>query len=239
MLISNIRGAELLIVGLERGAIKAGHFPASLTEAFLARARPFQARRGQIIIAEGTLTTDVYLIRSGKVQVSLFSEQGRETILRELGAGQIFGELAAIDLEPRSASISALEETKMDFVSGPDFLSFIAEVPSAGLWMAQLFATRVRSLTQKTHEMATMSVSNRLQSELLRLCYESKIIDDISVIERVPTHADFAARIGSHREAVTRELGLLTTEGIVQQVGRKLTILSVTRLHALLHRTLR
>jgi CRP/FNR family transcriptional regulator, cyclic AMP receptor protein len=214
-------------------------FPLALRDEFLSRARPFHARKGQIVIAEGTQSTDVYVIRSGKVQVSLFSEQGRETILRELGKDQIFGELAAIDLEPRSANIIALEDTAMAIVSGDEFLTFLAEVPAAGLWMAQLFATRVRNLTEKTFELATMSVSNRLQSELLRHCIVSGIAEDRSVIQRLPTHADLAARIGSHREAITRELGLLASEGIVSQAGRKLTILSVSRLQALLHRTLR
>jgi CRP/FNR family transcriptional regulator, cyclic AMP receptor protein len=104
--------------------------------------------------------------------------------------------------------------------------------------MARLFAVRVRNLTEKTFELSTMSVSSRLQSELLRQCIAAGIADDRSVIEKLPTHAELAARIGSHREAITRELGLLTSEGIVTQAGRKLTILSVSRLQALLHRTL-
>jgi CRP/FNR family transcriptional regulator, cyclic AMP receptor protein len=221
------------------GAAAAPGFPLALRDAFLARARPVHVKRGQIIIAEGTNTSDVYLIRSGKVQVSLFSEQGRETILRVLGANQIFGELAAIDHEARSASVIAIEATAMASVTGSEFLEFLAAVPNAGLWMAQLFAARVRSLTEKTFELATMTVSNRLQSELLRLAIEAGITNDQSVIERLPTHADLAAYIGTHREAVTRELGLLSHEGITEQQGRKLFVRSVSGLQALLHRTLR
>jgi CRP/FNR family transcriptional regulator, cyclic AMP receptor protein len=230
-----------MLAGLEnmsRDADASYAFPPALRDEFLARARPSHARNGQIILTEGMHSTDVYLIRSGKVQVSLFSEQGRETILRELGKDQIFGELAAIDQEPRSTTVIAREDTILAFVTGDEFLAYLAEIPAAGLWMARLFAVRVRNLTEKTFELSTMSVSSRLQSELLRQCIAAGIADDRSVIEKLPTHAELAARIGSHREAITRELGLLTSEGIVTQAGRKLTILSVSRLQALLHRTL-
>lgn len=213
--------------------------PAALNDALLARARQMHARRGQIVIADETQSTDVYLIVSGRVQISLLSSHGRETILRDMGPGRLFGELAAIDDHPRSANVIALQDTVLAVLSGPDFRDFLANVPQAGLWMAQQLASRVRNLTEKVFEMATMPVSHRLQSELARLAVEAGISDDRSVVAQVPTHADLAARIGTHREAVTRELGLLASEGIVTQTGRTLTINSIKRLHALRERTTR
>lgn len=213
--------------------------PPALKDALLARTRTTHVRRGQIVIAEDTLSADVYFIVSGRVQISLLSAHGRETILREMGSGRLFGELAAIDESPRSASVIALEDTVLAVLSGPDFRDFLANVPQAGLWMAQQLSARVRNLTDKVFEMATMPVSHRLQSELARLAAEAGVNDDRSIIAQVPTHADLAARIGTHREAVTRELGLLASEGIVAQAGRKLTINSISRLQTLRARTMR
>jgi CRP/FNR family transcriptional regulator, cyclic AMP receptor protein len=214
-------------------------FPEALKESLLERARTIKARRGQILIAEGALSTDVYYIVSGRVQISLLSPQGRETILREMGPGRLFGELAALDDRPRSASVVALEDSVMANLSGAGFRTLLADVPGAGFWMAQQLAARVRNLTEKTFELATMPVSNRLQSELLRLCNQADIIDDACTIAPMPTHADLASRIGTHREAVTRELGLLANEGLVAQSGRTLTVASVSGLIAMRDRTAR
>ena len=213
--------------------------PPALNDALRARGRQMPVRRGQIVIASDTQSTDVYLIVSGRVQISLLSSHGRETILRDMGPGRLFGELAAIDDQPRSANVVALDDSVLAVLSAPDFRDFLSNVPEAGFWMAQQLAGRVRNLTEKVCEMATMPVSHRLQSELTRLAIDAGIDDDRSIIAQVPTHADLAARIGTHREAVTRELGLLSNEGIVTQAGRKLTINSVSRLQALRARTMR
>jgi len=225
----------VVVLGLDREAI----LPPALNAALLARARRMPMRREQIIIADETQSTDVFLIIAGRVQISLLSSHGRETILREMGPGRIFGELAAIDGSPRSANVVAVENGVLAVLSGGEFRDFLSNVPEAGFWMAQQLAGRVRNLTEKVFELATMPVSNRLQSELARLAIVAGISADRSVIAQVPTHADLAARIGTHREAVTREIGLLTGDGIVTQKGRTMTINSVTRLQALRERTAR
>lgn len=214
-------------------------FPSALKDALVARARQMHVRRGQIVIADETLSTDVYLILDGRVQISLLTVHGRETILREMGPGRIFGELAAIDGQPRSATVIALEDSTLATLSGTDFRDFLASVPQASFWMAQQLAARVRNLTDKTVELATMPVSHRLQSELLRLAGQAGSDADRGTIDPLPTHADLAARIGTHREAVTRELGRLASEGIVTQTGRKLIVNSLGRLQALRARTMR
>lgn len=226
---------EFVILGQDKEA----PLPADLRDVLLVRARQMAVRRGQIIIADETQSTDVFLIISGRVQFSLLSPHGRETILRKMGPGRIFGELAAIDGHPRSVNAVALENGTLAVLSGAEFLDFLANVPGAGLWMTQQLAARVRYLTERVFEMATMPVSHRLQSEIARLAADAGVSEDRSVIAQVPTHAELASRIGTHREAVSRELGLLAREGIVTQSGRTLTINSVARLQAVRERTTR
>lgn len=193
-------------------------------------------RRGQIIIAEGDEPTEVYLLRSGKVQVSLVSPHGREIILRDLGPDRIFGETAVIDSLPRSANIVALEDSVLARLRGDEFLELLDEIPGAGLWMARLLAARVRDLTERAFELATLPVAARVHRELLRLALENDEPGDHAAVRQMPTHADLAARIGTHREAVTRELNLLAADGILRQSGRKIEILSVAKLQSLYDR---
>jgi CRP/FNR family cyclic AMP-dependent transcriptional regulator len=206
--------------------------PPDVRDAYLDRARLVTFRRGQTILAEGSSTSEVYLIRSGRVNISLFSRQGREVILREMRPDCILGELAALDLQPRSCYAVALTDSVLAQMDRKPFLDFLGEVPRAGLWMSQLLASRVRDLTERTFELSTLPVAGRLQSELLRLVLETGASGDRVVIEDVPTHADLAARIGTHREAVTRELNLLAGEGILRQSRRQVEVLSVAKLRS-------
>ena len=213
-------------------------FPEHLRPFFLDRAANLmRARRGQIILAEGSISTEVYMIVSGAVQISLFSLHGRETILAVMGPNMLFGEMAALDAEPRSANVAAIDDAVLAHMPGEDFRKLLAEVPVAGFWMAQQLAARVRSLTAKTFELANLPVSSRIQSELLRIGKEVTEDGETATIAKFPTHADLAARVGTHREAVTRELGLLAKEGLVTQSGRTCKLLSLSQLQQLFQRT--
>lgn len=217
-------------------------FPTHLREDYLSRAQMITIRKRQIVVAEGSHARDVYLIHSGRLQASLVSSAGREVILREMGPDQIFGDLAAIDHKPRSASVVAIEDCRLAHLSGDAFIAFLGEVPQAGLWMVHQLAALVRDLTERTLSLATLPVASRVQLELLRLAgdYGDQAGEnDIRVIRPLPTHAELAARIGTHREAVSRELNALANEGLVKQVGRTMTILSHTRLVALSDRARR
>ena len=216
-------------------------FPEQLRDEFLSRARAVTVRKGQIVIAEGTDACDVYLIRTGTMQISLLSPTGRDVILRDLGPGQIIGELAAIDGLARSASVVALQDSELAHMPGSVFLQFLGEVPEAAIWMVRKLAARVRDLTDKAFQLATQPVAFRVQSELLRLASvagKSGEADDQVTIGSMPTHAELASRIGTHREAVSREMAQLAGEGLVRQKGRSLHILSLSALEAL-HERLR
>jgi len=209
--------------------------PEALRDAFAARGRALSVRKDQIVVAEGTEGRDVFLIRTGKVQISRLSRFGREVILRDMGPGQIFGEMAAIGSGPRTASVTAVQDSQLIHMRGDVFATFLGEVPQAGLWLSRQLAGRVQDLTDKVFDLSTRPVAARIQLELLRLAAAEgdpgAAIDHAS-IARLPTHAELAARIGSHREAVSRELGALTEQGLVRQNGRRLEILSLAGLRA-------
>lgn len=212
--------------------------PLTWRNKLISRSYSFHVKSGQMIIAQDTTTTDVYFISYGKVQFSLVSRNGRETILRDMGGGYIFGELSALDSLPRSVNVTAVEDCKLARLSGGDFKKFLEENPVAGRWMNQQLANRVRSLTEKTFQLSTMSVSSRIQNELVRMIQEAGNENDQTDLYDFPTHAKMAAKLGTHREAITKELRLLSSEGILQQSGRKVKIFSVSKLKLLLSRTL-
>lgn len=210
--------------------------PAPLADALAARAARVPARKGQMVIAQGSAADEVYLILSGRLRVSVFSANGRETFLRDMGPGRLLGELAAISGLPRSANVVAVEPSVLAVISSQAFRGFLQDVPGAGLWLSIQLAARVRNLTEKSSELASLPVAARLVSELLRLANGATPVGDGCVISGFPTHAELAARIGTHREAITRELRQLAREGLAKQAGRQLEITSLARLNALFER---
>ena len=205
-----------------------------LPEGFAARLRPHarivHTRAGQDILGFGTPSTEVYFLMKGRAQVALVSQAGREVILRTIGPGALFGELAAIDDRPRSTWIMAISEVELAVVPGRDFRQALEEVPGAGFWVVRHLSAQVRYLTDKVFELNVLAVRSRLHCELLRLCLETGCTGGICTIERAPTHAELAARIGTHREAVTREMRYLAGRNILEQHRPKLTILDVNAL---------
>lgn len=191
------------------------------------------ARTGQTSVSHGATTDSVYVIVRGRLQVMLFSVNGREIILRDLGEGEMFGELAAIDGLPRSATIVALSESTLASIPAPAFRAAVAAEPEAALWLARRLTAQIRELTDRVFELNALRVSSRLHCELLRRCASaSEFATDVS-IEPSPTHAELAACIGTHREAVTREMGYLAERGIIQQRRRCIVVKDTRALAAL------
>jgi CRP/FNR family transcriptional regulator, cyclic AMP receptor protein len=210
--------------------------PEDLQEIFIRRARAMAVQKGQVVLSEGARGNDVFLIVSGHVQVSRFSRHGREVILAQMGPGEIFGEMAAMASRARTATVTALEISKLAMMGGGDFNLMLAEEPRMELWLARLLVRRVEELNERVFELSTKQVAARVQSELLRLAAatpEASAGRDMVSIAQLPTHADLAARIGSHREAVSRELSTLAKQGLVRQQGRRLDVISISALKAL------
>ena len=205
--------------------------------ALLARARSIRARKGQTIVAKGEASRDVFLIQEGRVEVLLYAASGREVSLRTLSEGQLFGELAAIDGEARSASIIAASEARLLAMSPQIFQSIIAGSPEANDWLVRRLTAQIRSLTNRVFELSALHVQARLHCELLRLARAHG--NEQGLVDPAPTHAELASRIGTHREAVTRELNLLARRKIVRSGRRHLEFLDLERLEEELRATLR
>lgn len=211
--------------------------PALAKSQLLQKARQFEIYPGQLILDTGSESTEVYLILSGHVHVTLFAPSGREVSIRDIGAGELFGELAAIDGGARSATVVAATHGRLAIVSARDFRQVIGENSEFALWLLERFAAQVRALTERVFELSALPVRGRLQCELLRLAVGLPQTGNEIVIEPAPTHAEFANRIGSQREVVTRELAYLSDHQILRLDRRKITVLDLHRLVSELRRS--
>lgn len=204
--------------------------PEDLSRQLGPHSRLVTLRAGQIVIGHQDTTTDVFIVIEGTLRVELYSLNGREISLADLGPGELFGEFAAIDGEPRSASVAATGACTLACVPGETFRRLTLSTPETAEWLARRLVGRIRLQTERIFELNALAVRSRLHCELLRLCVDAGIADNEAVIAAAPTHAQLAARIGTHREAVTRELQYLAKRGIVIQQGRELRVNEVAEL---------
>lgn len=97
-------------------------------------------------------------------------------------------------------------------------------MPGAWQWLARRLSGQVRDLTGRLLERNALRVGSRLHCELLRRCREVSADEETVTLQPSPTHAQMAAYIGTHREAVTREMRHLVELGILRQQGRCIVV---------------
>lgn len=184
----------------------------------------------QQVVSYADESTDVYFIVSGHVRVTIYSVSGKEVTFRDLGAGETFGDLAAIDGKPRSATVVTLTDSFIVSMSADVFRGVLRDYPSVGMAALQELTGLVRTLCERVVELSTLGVKNRVHAELLRLAQKNMKDNNTAVISPAPTHADIAHRISTHREAVTRELSYLAHTGVLERSSGMLVINDVARL---------
>lgn len=185
---------------------------------------------GEHIILHQDRTTDVFFVGRGEVRATIYSPTGKEILLRDFKRGEMFGELAAIDGEPRSAHVIALRDCLIASMLSEIFTGVVVEFPEVGAATFRHLTKQVRRLCQRVYEHAACPVKQRIRAELIRLAAENEIEGNTAVISPVPTHAEIASRVSTHREAVTRELNELEQAGIIERTKGKLIIRDMDRL---------
>ena len=208
--------ARLARLPLLRGAA-----PARLAEA-ARHARWLRAAAGRTIIDYNDASDDVFLILAGTVRVAVHSAAGQEVILGDLGAGEIFGEMAAIDGAARSANVTAVHNAELCALPRQAFLDLVLGDPAAGLQLLRRLVERLRLLDARNVELAVLPVRQRLIAELLRLARPRE--DGALSVSPPPVQHVLAARIAARREAVSRELAQLGRDGLVV-MGRQAILL--------------
>lgn len=187
------------------------------------------ATQEQIIDRQST-SNDVYFIVEGKVRVVNYSLSGREITFDEIAAGAYFGEIAAIDGEPRSANIVALENTTLAILSAEAFRAMLRENPDLAMILMVRMSTVIRRATERIMDLSTLGANNRVFAEILRLAKDDVRDNNTAVIRPIPIHGDIASRVSTTRETVARVVGELSRRGLVKRERNALRILDMDHL---------
>ena len=161
----------------------------------------------------------------------IYSLSGREITLDDLSAGGYFGDLSAIDGEPRSASVMALTDCLVTSLPQDHFLSLLEKRPKIALKVMNLLTRMVRTATDRIMDLSTLAANNRVHADLLRLAKNHLGDGNRAEISPIPMHSDIASRVSTTRETVARALNDLARNGVVERQKEVMVVLDVEQLN--------
>ncbi|MGI9414388.1 MAG: Crp/Fnr family transcriptional regulator [Hyphomicrobiales bacterium] len=185
---------------------------------------------GELVLSHLERSDDVFFLVSGTARALIYSAAGKAVMFRDIQSGGMFGQFAAIDGKPRSATVEALVPCLIAIMPATVFWHTIENQSQFTLAVLRQLISYIRELTDRVFEFSTLAVNNRVHAELLRLA-RANTCDGVSAeISPCPKHSEIASRISTHREAVTREVNRLVQMELVERYGKTLRVTDLPRL---------
>lgn len=210
---------------------------AALDEQQFAFLRPRVAERkfkaGELVFAEGEPCAGLFVVQSGTVRIYKNSASGREQVLSIEGPGSTVAELPVFDGGPYPASVQALTDSTLVFLSKQDFHALCMKHPEVTLKVLAVVGSRLRRLVNIIEELSFTTVRHRLAALLVRTARtEGKRTPAGVEITLAATNQDIASQIGTVRELVSRNMSRFQSEGLLRIDGRTVVIPNVEKLAA-------
>jgi CRP/FNR family transcriptional regulator, cyclic AMP receptor protein len=214
-------------------------FGAQLTEqernALFRQGRPHRLPAGALLFLEATRSERVEVVISGQVKVFRTAEDGTEVFLAVRGPGDLVGEFAAIDGQPHSASVSAMEPVEVLTVRLPDFTAFLQAHPRTMWLLLRILTSRLRDADRKRAEFGVYDTLARVTCRLVELAerFGEPTESGVRITLRL-TQEELASWVGASREAVTKALQRLRDRGYVQTEHRRIIVIDIEGLRRLI-----
>lgn len=176
-----------------------------LREQLAASSYPKRLARGQVLFVAGEPCDALYVVRSGRLKVSVTSPHGDELVLAVVGPGESIGEVGIIDGGDRSAGAEAMDDTELVCVPRDSVVTLLRASPEAALAVAQELATTLRRLTDSAADLVFLDLPRRL----------AKLLVAEAAVEGM-AQSQVAARLGVGRQSLNRALSRFADRGWVE-----------------------
>ena len=209
-------------------------FPEELAARLFAHAKPVKLAAEEVLFLAGDPGDGCYHVEKGLLKVSVASPAGGERILAILGPGALVGELAIVDGQSRSASVSAIRESELNFISRAVYEEFVREHPETNRHILTLLAQRLRDTNNIVAAASFLSIKGRVALALLNLAeaFGQEVGGGRILIRQKITQSDVAAMAGVARENVSRTLTEWIRQKLVSRVSSYYCIENKKKLEA-------
>lgn len=178
---------------------------------------PRQVMRGETVYSAGETSDRLYIVHKGRVKIYRLADNGKEQLVRILGAGDFTGELAVFNETVHDSYAEALEKTELCTLGRKDLQSFLLKYPTISLRIMDEFARRLGHSEKQAASFATEPADTRIAMYLAEL---SDRLNSPTI--RLPmTRKDLASHLGTTPETISRKFGEFEDAGWIRQNGQK------------------
>ncbi|WP_031496700.1 Crp/Fnr family transcriptional regulator [Bryobacter aggregatus] len=188
---------------------------------------------GAVIFSEGEKGGDLFIVQSGSVRIVKLSPGGRHQLIAIERPGNSLEESSVFDGGRYSVTALAIEDCTLLRLDGPSFFRFCLQHPDVAIKVIRVLAQRLKTLKRLVEDLSFATVRDRLIAHLLRLAQDAgKLCAEGILIELQENQEELAARLGTVRELISRNLGRLHGAGFIVMKRRALTIPDLDKLAA-------
>lgn len=168
----------------------------------------------------------MYVVQTGRVEISLITETGRKMVFNQIGPGHCIGEIGMLDAQLRTASAIAIEDSSLQPISRVTFFDAVKNCPQLAINLMEILCERIRWISDSVEEYALHSLHLRLARRLLVL---NKNFADADGAIKI-AQSDLADFAGATRESINKILIQWKSEGLINLGRRKIVLLELDKL---------
>ena len=217
----------------DRLALLRNHFlfrdlPPAVLEHLGSYMKTRKVRRGVTIFSKGDPGTGLMGVLSGAVKVSIASSEGKDIVLNIFHEGEVFGEIALLDGQPRTADATAMSDCELAIIERRDFVPFLRDRPDVTLKFIEILCSRLRRTSEQVQDVTFLSLPTRLAKALLQLTSSA---DAPAARRKVAiTQREISQMIGRSRESTNKQLRAWAKRGWIKLERGGVSLLAPDRL---------
>jgi CRP/FNR family transcriptional regulator, cyclic AMP receptor protein len=188
-------------------------------------------KRGSTIFSKGDAGNSLVAVISGTVKISISSPDGRTAILNLIGPGEIFGEVALLDGQARTADATANTNCEIFVIDRREFLPFVRSQPALAMKFIELLCARLRWTSDQVEQVILQDLPGRLASALIRLTERHRPVEGGLTI--VITQQEISEMVGMTRESINKQLRAWAARHWVRLEHGAIVVLDVEALQEL------
>ena len=188
-------------------------------------------KRGATICSKGDAGNSMFAVISGTVKISVSSADGRSAILNLIGAGELFGEIAVLDGQARTADATANTNCEIFALDRRDFLPFVRGQPALAMKFIELLCMRLRWTSDQVEQVILQDLPGRIASALIRLTEKYKLAPEGRTI--AITQQEISEMVGMTRESINKQLRVWAARHWVRLEHGAIVVLKPEPLQAL------
>jgi len=187
--------------------------------------------RAERLFEEGASGNQLYVILDGKIKLTRAAADGRENLLSVLGPGEMFGELSLFDPRPRTASATAVTDSRLAALAHDDLRSWLTGRPDVALHLLRALAQRLRRANDVMADLVFTDVPGRVAKALLDLSDRFGTPQENGLqVNHDLTQEELAQLVGASRETVNKALADFAARGWLQLSAKSVLLIEPERL---------